>query len=106
MTSARGTHTSPSDGSHENVSPGAAPVAPAGLLDDVAPLEEEIEFFADRGPPFEEALGDNEEDDGDKFCQDDTLWASSTFSLPEAGVDPTAMVDPSESDWVCLDRMG
>ena len=57
-------------------------------------------------PPFEEALGDNEEDDGDKFRQDDTLWASSTFSLPEAGVDPTAMVDPSESDWVCLDRMG
>ena len=82
MTIACGTHASPSDGSCESVSPGAAPVAPAGLLDNVSPPEDEIEFSADHGPlPLEEAPGDDEEDNGDEFSQDDTLQASSTFSL-------------------------
>ena len=102
-----GAHTSPSNGWHENVSPGAAPDAPAGLLDDISPPKEEIKFFMDHGPtPLGEVPGNEEEDDEDEFSQDDTSQASSAFSLPKAGVDPAAMESLLDPKRVCLVRMG
>ena len=107
MTTPRGTHTSPSDGSYENVSPGAVLDAPIGLLEDPSPPEEEIDFTAAQGsPPPGEGPDDDDDDDDDDFSQDDTSRASSTFSLPEAGVDPAAMVNLSDPERVCLVSMG
>ena len=107
MTITRGTRTSPSEGSYENVSPGVAQAAPDGLLEDVSPPEEEIEFVAEEEPPpLVDPPESEDDDDDDASADDDASRASSTFTLPDPGVDQGAMVDLSDPARVCLVRMG